>query len=124
LLNFFYIFDPKSAVIPFYDSIIRKANLGALLGDLGHTGYQILILQLPLGTKRPPETSVMQIMGMMSNRDNIPRPDIPDRLDCLPGGTFDGMGDYVKLMMLCWSEVRHSSPSQYSIHVASSSKGL
>lgn len=49
--------------------------------------------------------AVLQIMGMMSNRDNIPRPDIPDRLDCLPGGTFDGMADYVDLMRLCWAEV-------------------
>ena len=61
--------------------------------------------------------TVLQIMGMMSNRDNIPRPDIPDRLDCLPGGTFDGMADYVDLMKLCWAEVRvcfprpHTSPN-------------
>jgi serine/threonine protein kinase len=56
------------------------------------------------------DLTTWQIMGMMSNRDNIPRPDIPDRLDCLPGGTFDGMGDYVELMKQCWAEEPDDRP--------------
>ena len=50
----------------------------------------------------------LQIMGMLSHGPDF-RPEIPENLDSLPGGTFDGIHHYIQLMRDCWAEVHFST---------------
>lgn len=44
-------------------------------------------------------------MGMLSHGPDF-RPEVPENLDSLPGGTFEGIHHYIQLMRDCWAEVR------------------
>lgn len=47
-------------------------------------------------------------MGMLSHGPDF-RPEVPERLEDLPGGTFGGIHDYIQLMRDCWAEARLSA---------------
>ena len=56
----------------------------------------------------------LQIMGMLSHGPDF-RPEVPENLDSLPGGTFDGIHHYIQLMRDCWTEVSFLSMLTYSL---------